>query len=99
MAPGNIVLYEDADGELKAKATVRNLGQKTFFRKQDVWQDSTVTDEQAKKAIRMKQFSREYFDLAGKHGQRLAKYLAFSEPVLLNFDGQTYQIDPPDPQP
>lgn len=95
---GNVVIYKDGAGDFKMAESVRNLGQKTFYRKKDVWQDSTVTDEQARKAIRMKQFSREYFDLAAKHGQRLSKYLVFTEPILLNFDDQTYQIYPPDPQ-
>lgn len=95
---GTIPVYRDADGELQAAANVRNLGQKTFYRRNNLWQDSTVTDEQLKKAKRMKQFSREYFDLAEKHGQRLSKYLAFNEPVVLNFEGEIYQIDPPDPE-
>lgn len=73
---------------------LRQVGQKTFFRKKNVWQDSTVTDEQAKKAIRVKQFSREYFELAAKHSGTLAKYIAFDEPVLVNLGDQTYQIDP-----
>lgn len=75
---------------------VRNIGQKTFFRKNKQWQDSSVTPEQQKQAIRVKQFSKEYFDLAAAHGGTLAKYLAFDEPVVVNLDGKTYQIDPPD---
>jgi len=57
--------------------TVRNVGQKTYFRKDQRWQDSTVTPEQAKNAIRVVQFSKEYFDLAAAHGGMLAKYIAF----------------------
>ena len=75
---------------------VLQLGQKTFFRKNNRWEDSAVTEEQAKKAIRVKQFSREYFDLAAKHSGTLAKYIAFDEPVLVDLAGETYQIDPPD---
>ena len=75
---------------------VRNIGQKTFFMKNHRWQDSTVNEEQEKKAIRIKQFSKEYFDLAAKHGGTLAKYLAFDEPVILNLGNETYQIDPPE---
>ena len=54
----------DESGAVKSLDSVRQLGQKTFFRKNKMWQDSTVTDEQQTKAIRLKQFSREYFDLA-----------------------------------
>jgi Ca-activated chloride channel family protein len=77
----------------EAETNLRQVGQKSFFRKNNQWQDSTVTDEQAKKAIRVRQFSREYFDLAAKHAA-LAKYIAFDEPVLVNLGDTTYQIDP-----
>ncbi len=80
----------------RRKENVRNIGQKTFFMKKNRWQDSTVTEQQEKKAIRIKQFSKEYFDLAAKHGGTLAKYLAFSEPVIVNLGNETYQIDPPE---
>lgn len=78
---------------LEAETNLRQVGQKSFFRKNNQWQDSTVSDEQAKKAIRVRQFSREYFDLAAKHAA-LAKYIAFDEPVLVNLGDTTYQIDP-----
>jgi Ca-activated chloride channel family protein len=73
---------------------VQNVGQKAFFKKNRIWQDSTVTAEQARNAIHVTQFSREYFDLAASEGGRMAQYLAFEEPVLLNFGSKTYQIDP-----
>ena len=86
----------DESGDVKSIDSVRQYGQKTFFRKKDIWQDSTVTTEQQQKAIRVKQFSREYFDLAASHSGTLAKYLVFEEPVVVNLGDQTYQIDPAD---
>jgi Ca-activated chloride channel family protein len=96
----NGVVAEDrlADKSESADSNLRQVGQKTFFRKNKLWQDSTVTDEQSKNAIRVKQFSREYFDLAAKHSGTLAKYIAFDEPVLVNLDDKTYQIDPEEPE-
>jgi Ca-activated chloride channel family protein len=73
---------------------VRQVGQKAFFKKNRVWQDSTVTAEQAKNAVRVAQFSREYFDLAAAHGGMKARYLAFDEPVLVNLGARTYMIEP-----
>jgi Ca-activated chloride channel family protein len=73
---------------------LQQIGQKAFFKKNQIWQDSTVTAEQARNAIRIAQFSREYFELAASHGGKMAQYLAFSEPVLVNLAGKTYQIDP-----
>jgi len=88
-APG-----DDNDG-LREIATVRRIGQKTFFRKGDRWMDSAVTKTQEKAAVRVVQFSDAYFKLAANADGRLAKYLNFSEPVVLNLGKKTYQIDPP----
>ena len=73
---------------------VRQVGQKAFFKKNRVWQDSTVTAEQAKNAVRVAQFSREYFDLAAAHRGMMARYLVFDEPVLVNLGARTYMIEP-----
>ncbi|MCR4415943.1 MAG: hypothetical protein NUV77_26305, partial [Thermoguttaceae bacterium] len=63
-------------------------------RRGNQWVDSTVTKEQEANAARIKQFTREYFDLAKRHGRSLSQYLAFDEPVLVNLDGRAYLIEP-----
>jgi Ca-activated chloride channel family protein len=75
-------------------AKMQQVGQKVFFRKDQLWQDSSVTAEQARHAIHVVQFSREYFDLAASHGGVMAQYLALDQPVLVNLGPETYQIDP-----
>jgi Ca-activated chloride channel family protein len=95
---GHAAFSQNAAGELEVLETVRNVGQKTYFYKDQRWQDSTVTPEQAKNARRVVQFSREYFDLAASHGGTLAKYIAFDEPLLVNLGTVTYQIDPAPPE-
>lgn len=100
---GGRPLSDVADGGLgggrpQKNVTVRNIGQKSFFRKQNQWRDSAVTVEQEKRAIRVTQYSKTYFDLAAAHSGTLAKYLAFSEPVLVNLGNQTYLIEPPGPK-
>jgi Ca-activated chloride channel family protein len=75
-------------------AKMRRVGQKVFFKKDQVWQDSSVTAEQAKHAIPVVEFSREYFDLAASHGGAMAQYLALDEPLLVNLGSQTYRIEP-----
>ncbi|HEY3965742.1 MAG TPA: VIT domain-containing protein [Planctomycetaceae bacterium] len=91
---GQAAVTQNAEGDEEVLESVRNVGQKTFFRKDQRWHDSTVTPEQAKTAVRVKQFSDEYFALAAAHGGTLAKYLVFEEPVLVNLGTKTYQIDP-----
>ena len=95
---GKAAFYEDSLGNTQVAASVQNIGQKTFYRRQNQWRDSSVTPEQEKQARRVKQFSPEYFELATKHGSHLSKYLVFTEPVLVNLGDVTYQIDPPDPE-
>jgi Ca-activated chloride channel family protein len=97
-AKGQAAFSQNAAGEVEVLETVRNVGQKTFFYKEQRWRDSTVTPEQVQQATRVVQFSREYFDLASSHGGTLAKYLAFDEPVLVNLGPKTYQIDPAPPE-
>ncbi len=91
---GSAALAQNAEGDEEVLDSIRNVGQKTFFRRAQQWHDSTVTPEQAKTAVHVKQFSDEYFALAAAHGGTLAKYLVFDEPVLVNLGEKTYQIDP-----
>lgn len=81
-------------GAVPAEPRMQQVGQKVFFKKSQVWQDSTVTADQAAHALHVVQFSQQYFDLAASHGGAMAQYLALDEPVLVNLGTQTYQIDP-----
>jgi Ca-activated chloride channel family protein len=77
-----------------AEQSVRNIGNRTFFRRNNQWVDSQLTKDQQTQAKRVKQFSDEYFELAKAHGRQLSQYLVFDEPVLLNVDNQAYLIEP-----
>jgi Ca-activated chloride channel family protein len=81
-------------GGAPAEPRMQQVGQKVFFKQGPVWQDSSVTAEQAAHAIHVVQFSQQYFDLAASHGGVMAQYLALDEPVLVNLGSQTYRIDP-----
>jgi hypothetical protein len=77
-----------------AEQNMRNIGNRTFFRRNGQWVDSQVTKAQEANARRIKQFSDEYFELAQTQGRRLSQYLVFDEPVLLTLDNQAYLIEP-----
>ena len=78
----------------QAQATVRNIGNRTFYRRQNQWVDSQVTPAQQQNARKVKQFSKDYFDLANRFGRAMSQYLAMDEAVVLNLDGQAYLIEP-----
>jgi uncharacterized protein YegL len=92
--PGSAVYFDAKEDRAVEVRTVRNIGDKAFYYREKQWVDSTVTDDQKKKARRCEQFSKDYFDVAAKYGNRLSQYLVYDEPLLLNIDGETLLIEP-----
>lgn len=87
--------YIDSRTDRRVEVTTnRNVGNKSFFYREQRWVDSSATDEQIRNAKRFRQFSDEYFELAAKHGRALSQYLVSDEPVLVNLDGEAYLIEP-----
>ena len=85
--------------ESKDTATqrIRHIGTKTFYWKNDEWQDSefgTLKEDVQKEVIEVQQFSDEYFRLTQVSDGRYSKYLTLTEPVLLRVDGKNYRIVP-----
>ncbi|MBN2217078.1 MAG: hypothetical protein JW719_06860, partial [Pirellulales bacterium] len=78
----------------QAAQTIRNVGNRTFYQRNNQWVDSALTEAQQKDPIRVKQFSDEYFELTRRHGREVSQYLVFDEPVLLAVEGRTYLIEP-----
>ena len=78
------------NGATQNREKIRSVAGKTFFFKNGVWVDSSITEKQEKeqKPIEIKQFSDEYFALVAKNGQSLV----FDEPISLNFNGQLYNV-------
>jgi Ca-activated chloride channel family protein len=94
-AMGSFGVIKDAEGNDKLATTVRQLGNKTFFRKGDRWVDSAVKPEDDAKAKVVVQFSDEYFKLARTQSAEMNQYLTFDEPVTVDLGGQVYRIDRP----
>jgi Ca-activated chloride channel family protein len=90
-----VVVMRDADDKEVRVDGVCSLGTKAFYCRNQTWIDSTITAEMEKNAVRVVQFSDDYFKLAQRHGRTLAQYLVFEDPVLVNVEGQYYRIDPP----
>jgi Ca-activated chloride channel family protein len=76
------------------EATIRRVGEKTFYLKDRRWVDSAVKPEEDAKAKLVRQFSDAYFDLARSQGAELNQYLAFTEPVVVRLGAEVYRIEP-----
>ena len=75
--------------------SVRNVGVKTFYRKDNRWVDSLVKPEEDAKAIVVERFSEEFFKLARDQSAEQNQYLTFEEPVTVLIAGKVYRIEPP----
>ncbi len=85
----------EADEEIRhAAETIRQVGNRAFYLRQGQWIDSTVTENQQKTAVHVKQFSDEYFALVRRHGRALSQYMVFDEPLIVNVADRTYLIEP-----
>jgi Ca-activated chloride channel family protein len=73
--------------------TVHSVAGKTFFRRDETWEDSTITEEQRKTAIKVTRFSDEYFKLARELGKDASRYLAVEGKLLVVIMGQAYKVE------
>ncbi len=80
-------------------ANVRQLGNKTFYRKANRWVDVEVKPEDDAKAKVVEQFSEEFFKIARGQSAEMNQYLSLPEAVTVNIDGQVYRFDPPKSNP
>ncbi len=77
-----------------AQQTVRQIANRAFYLRQGQWIDSTANEDQQKNAVRVKQYSDEYFRLARIHGKEFTQYVVFDEPVIVNVADRTYLVEP-----
>jgi hypothetical protein len=93
-----VVLFERLDGDVQLAETVRNVGQKTFYRRDGVWIDSALAEKDEKelaKATVVEQFSDEFFEIVRQQKAEDNQYFTFDEPVTLAVNGKLLRIVPP----
>jgi Ca-activated chloride channel homolog len=95
--PGAFARNQAREQEELAESTrsnVRQIGAKTFYFKGGRWMDSSVKPEEDAKAVKLVQFSDEYFRVARTQKAEYNQYLSQAEPVTLKLEGTVYHIDP-----
>ncbi len=76
------------------QSNVRQIGAKTFYFKNGRWVDSSVKPEEDAKAVKVVQFSDDYFRIARTQKAEYNQYLSQSDPVTVKLEGTVYHIDP-----
>jgi Ca-activated chloride channel family protein len=84
---------KDAEGRESLVTTVRQVGKKTFFRKDGRWLDADVKEEEVAKAIVLEQFSEDYFKLVRSQSAELNQYLSLEDAVLVKLADKVYRIE------
>ena len=75
------------------------VAQRPSRRLQDVlpqgkaWVDSTLKPDDEAKAVVIRQFSDEFFELARTQKAEMNQYLTFDEPVTVNLDAKVYRFE------
>ncbi|MDO4557928.1 MAG: VIT and VWA domain-containing protein [Planctomycetia bacterium] len=78
----------------RAATTMRRIGDRTFYLRDGVWIDGTLSVAQQKsEPVVLKQFTPEMFEFLRTHGE-MTPYVASDEPILLNVSDQVYRIEP-----
>jgi Ca-activated chloride channel family protein len=96
--PGFALALQGTDGRNAIAETVRQVGAKSFYFKDDGWIDATVTADEAAGAIKIAQFSDEFFGLTREQSAEENRYLTFNEPVTVRLGRQVYRVEPGSPK-
>ena len=90
---------DESEGSFPARPRIKRIGKKTFYWKNNEWQDSVIsslkTRPTEKDIVKVEHFSDEYFAISKLDDGRWSPYLSVSEPVLVRIGGKTYRIVPP----
>ena len=90
---GGAASYKEADSDKEVTVyTIQNVGNKTFYYRNQRWVDSVATEKLTKNSRKITRYSDEYFDLVRRYGKGVAKYLAIEGHVILVLDGQAYEF-------
>lgn len=79
------------------RSTVRKIGDRTFYWKNDEWQDAALLQDGKLKELEItaiEQFSAEYFELAKKDNGKWSVFLSIEEPILVLIGEKAVRIVP-----
>lgn len=83
---------EDADVKEQVAQNVKKIGDKTFYLRDGLWVDASLTGEDARNAETIVPFSEEYFNIANSNPAIMNQYLNFDKGVVLEMNGRTYNF-------
>ena len=74
------------------QATMKTVGNKTFYWRNGSWTESSLSGKELQSAIQVTRFSEAYFNLARGDEESFRAYLSIDEAVMVKVDGKVYSI-------
>lgn len=84
--------YQDADGTVKIVSTIKQIGTKTFYKKEGVWVDGSLSDEELKQAVEIVRFSDDYFQIANGQSAYFNQYLTVNDEIVVKIKDSVYRF-------
>ncbi len=88
---GNVQYYDYKTNQQVTMESVRQLTDRTYFRKDGKWIDANLKDEQVASAKKIVAYSDDYFELAST-SETVRKALSTGEAILIEVDEIVYEI-------
>ena len=86
------VSYKDKDGNTNNINTIRKIGTKTFYQFEGAWVESTINQKDIEKAIAIKKFSNEYFNISKGQKASFNQYLSDKEEIVVRLNQKIYRF-------
>ncbi len=80
--------------KVEVTSNVLNVGNKTFFKKDDIWVDGLLEEDEQEKVLKIQRFSQDYYKLAAGQSAEFNQYLSVEGNVLVKLNGKVYNIVP-----
>lgn len=87
-----VASYEDSSGSIQVVETVKNIGGRAFYFKDNRWVDGSMTETEVSNAKEVKQFTEEWFEISRQNSQEMNSMLTFDKEVVVRLNGQSYKI-------
>jgi Ca-activated chloride channel homolog len=92
-AGGRASLWYDPQTDRQRVAdTVFSIGAKTFFLRDGVWLEASLSKEARQEAHQIERYSDGFFALLTRHGAQIAPYLTIEAPTLFSYEGEVYEV-------
>ncbi|MCB0477660.1 MAG: VWA domain-containing protein [Crocinitomicaceae bacterium] len=76
----------------KEEKRILNVSGKTFYKEKDTWIESNISKIEQDKAVVIKKYTKEYFDISNQNSASMNQVLSLKGNVIVNLNGKIYNF-------